>query len=81
MNMLSSEQIKHWIEAELADSRVEVQGDGRHFNAMVICPMFAGKNTLQRHRMVYAALGEHMQGRIHALSLKTYTPDELDREV
>jgi len=77
--MLLSDQIKLWIETGLPHSQAEVEGDGQHFSAKVICSMFSGKNSLQRHRMVYAALGDKMQGQIHALSLKTYTPDELEK--
>ena len=49
---------------------------GSIFNALVICQDFEGKNTVQRHRMVYAALGERMQTDIHALSLRTLTESE-----
>lgn len=65
------------IEAGLPDSRAEVRGeDGVHFEATVICPAFAGKPTLKRHRMVYATLGDRMGGEIHALGLRTLTPEE-----
>lgn len=74
--MTSPEQIKEWIEAGLAGSTASVSGDGRHFDAVIICPAFAGCNTLKRHRMVYAALGTKMQAEIHALSMQTFTPDE-----
>ena len=50
--------------------------DGVHFEATVVASAFAGKLPLARHRMVYATLGELMGGAIHALSLKTLTPDE-----
>ena len=63
--------------AERATSRAQVQGeDGVHFEATVVASAFAGKLPLARHRMVYATLGELMGGAIHALSLKTLTPDE-----
>jgi acid stress-induced BolA-like protein IbaG/YrbA len=74
--MVTPENIKTWIEAGLPHSRVDATGDGHHFEAVVICPDFAGKNKIARHRMVYAALGERMKAEIHALSLKTLTPDE-----
>lgn len=65
------------IEAGLAGARAEVQGDdGVHFEATVICAAFAGKLPLARHRMVYATLGGKMGGEIHALQLRTLTPDE-----
>ena len=50
--------------------------DGVHFAATVVCAEFDGKSTLQRHRMVYATLGDKMGGEIHALSLITQTPEE-----
>ncbi len=75
--MVTAEQIENWIKAELPNSQVTVQGDdGRHFNALVISQAFDGKNTIQRHRLVYAALGERMQSDIHALSLRTLTEQE-----
>ena len=58
-------------------ARVQVQGDdGVHFEATVVASQFAGKLPLARHRMVYATLGELMGGAIHALALKTLTPEE-----
>lgn len=74
--MVSPEDIKAWIEAGLADSQVTIDGDGHHFDAIVVCPAFEGKNSIARHRMVYAALGDKMKETIHALSFKTLTPDE-----
>lgn len=75
--MISSHEIKLWIEQGLANSQVEVDGDGHHFAAKIISADFAGKDTLTRHRMVYTALGDKMQSKIHALSLQTATPDEI----
>lgn len=77
--MVTPQAIKQWIEAGLADSQVEIDGDGQHFEAVIVCPDFADKNEIQRHRMVYAALGDKMQQTIHALSFKTLTPDELNK--
>ncbi len=77
--MVTAEQIKEWIERGLADSRVVYsEGDGQHFEAVVLCDTFTGKNMLMRHRMVYEALGHRMQTDIHALSLKTFTPAEYE---
>lgn len=75
--MVTSQEIKQWIEADLAESQVTIDGDGHHFEATIVCPAFAGKNSIQRHRMVYAALGDKMKVAIHALSFKTLTPDEV----
>lgn len=76
--MVDANQIKAMIEAELPEAEVEVAGDdGVHFAARVVSPNFAGKGVVEQHRMVYAALGEHMGEAIHALSLRTLTPDQL----
>jgi len=65
------------IQAGLPGATVAVTGDdGVHFEAHVICPSFAGKSTLQRHRLVYATLGKYMGNEIHALGLKTQSPEE-----
>jgi len=72
--------IRDLIQQGLPGARVEVSGDdGVHFEALVVSDAFAGKMPLARHRMVYATLGERMGGEIHALALKTLTPDEAAR--
>jgi len=77
---MDTHTIQHLIQTGLPDARVEVHGpDGVHFEALVVSPAFAGKLPLARHRMVYATLGDRMGGEIHALSLKTLTPDEAAR--
>ncbi|AVP96269.1 BolA family transcriptional regulator [Ahniella affigens] len=74
---MNASQIRDLIHAGLPDAEIDVQGDdGVHFEARVISPQFAGKALLARHRMVYATLGTLMGGAIHALALKTLTPDE-----
>ncbi len=52
------------------------QAGGGHYQLTVVSPHFAGKSRLERHRMVYAALGALMQREIHALALRTLTPGE-----
>ncbi len=74
--MVQPEDIKGWIEENLENSVVEIEGDGHHFNAVIVCPGFAGKNRIQQHQMVYAALGDRMKSEIHALSMQTLTPEE-----
>ena len=70
-------RIQALIEHGLSGARAEVSGaDGVHFEATVIASQFAGKLPLARHRLVYATLGELMGGAIHALALKTLTPEE-----
>lgn len=78
--MVTPEQIKSWIEAELPGSQVEIDGDGRHFQAIVLCEAFAGKTRIQQHQMVYDALGDKMEVEIHALSLRTLTPGQRDQQ-
>ena len=74
---MNADRIRTLIEAGLPGARVEVQGeDGVHFEAQVVSEAFRGKLPLARHRMVYATLGELMGGEIHALALRTLTPDE-----
>ena len=74
---MNAETIQQLIEAGLPGARAQVQGDdGVHFEALVVSDAFAGKLPLARHRMVYATLGERMGGEIHALALRTLTPDE-----
>lgn len=70
------EQVKTYIAAGLDCSHLEVEGDGQHFNAVIVSAAFAGKRLIQRHQLVYAALGERMREEIHALSMKTLTPEE-----
>jgi len=74
--MVTPESVKAGIEAGLACEHVEVIGDGQHFQALVVSPQFAGRNRVQRHQLVYQALGERMREEIHALSMQTMTPEE-----
>ena len=68
--------IHGYISAGLECTHLEVDGDGQHFTALIVSPAFAGKRPIQRHQLVYAALGERMREEIHALSMKTLTPEE-----
>jgi acid stress-induced BolA-like protein IbaG/YrbA len=74
--MVMPQDIKQWIEQGLEDARVEIDGDGRHFNAVIVSPAFEGKNLVQQHQLVYAVLGDKMKAEIHALSMRTLTPAE-----
>lgn len=70
-------EIASLIEQNLAESKAAVETDGQgHYEATVVCPAFAGKRSLQRHQMVYATLGTRVGREIHALALKTFTPEE-----
>lgn len=74
--MIDPEQIKGWIAENIACDHVEVAGDGHHFEAVIVSPAFRGKSRVQQHQLVYAALGERMRAEIHALSMKTFTPED-----
>jgi len=70
------EQVRQYILDGLPCEHVEVQGDGQHFEALIVSSAFDGKRLIARHQMVYAALGERMREEIHALSMRTLTPQE-----
>jgi acid stress-induced BolA-like protein IbaG/YrbA len=74
--MVTPESVKNGIAAGLACERLEVIGDGQHFQALIVSPAFEGKSRVQRHQLVYKALGERMREEIHALSMQTLTPEE-----
>ncbi|HEY0337010.1 MAG TPA: BolA family protein [Burkholderiales bacterium] len=68
--------IKQYIEDGLQCDYVDVTGDGRHFEAVIVSALFRGKPKVRQHQLVYAALGDRMREEIHALSMKTLTPEE-----
>ena len=74
--MVTTDSVKKGIEAGLACEHVEVIGDGQHFQAVIVSKEFEARSRVQRHQLVYAALGERMREEIHALSMKTLTPQE-----
>ena len=75
--MVTPEQVAQYIENGMACEQVRVDGDGQHFQALIVSALFAGKSRVQRHQLVYSALGERMREEIHALSMRTLTPEEL----
>jgi acid stress-induced BolA-like protein IbaG/YrbA len=74
--MVTPEQVQHYITAGLKCDHIEVNGDGRHFDAIIVSPEFSGKNMVQQHQAVYRILGDRMREEIHALSMKTYSPED-----
>ena len=74
--MVTPESVKSGIEAGLECESVEVIGDGQHFQARIVSRAFEGRSRVQRHQLVYRALGERMREEIHALSMQTLTPQE-----
>lgn len=75
---MQPEEITKLIQSHLPDAKIIVQGDdGQHFQATVIAESFAGVSPVKRQQQVYAAVSSHIQsGALHALSLKTLTPQE-----
>ncbi|MEO8418355.1 MAG: BolA/IbaG family iron-sulfur metabolism protein [Methylophilaceae bacterium] len=74
--MLTALELKNYIMQGLACEHVEVLGDdGQHFEAVIVSPLFTGKNMVQQHQLVYQALGDRMRAEIHALSMRTFTPE------
>lgn len=78
--MMQPDTIKQLIEAGLEGSRAFVDGDGQHFEAIIVCDAFAGKSMVQQHQLVYQALGDKMKAEIHALSMKTLTPEQYQQQ-
>ena len=77
---MDPDEIRRLIESGLECVHVEVTGDGRHFNAVVVSSAFSGKPTIRQHRLVYGTLGERFDNEVlHALALRTYTPDQWEQ--
>jgi transcriptional regulator, BolA protein family len=74
---MNAAEVQALIEAGLPGARVQVMSDDdTHFEAVIVAEQFAGKRMIQRHQLVYAALGTRMGREIHALSIQALTPDE-----
>lgn len=77
--MITPDQVEAMIKAELPDAQIQVQdltGGGDHYQVTVVSSQFAGKGLVQQHQLVYRALQQAMSSEaIHALALKTYTPE------
>jgi len=74
---MTAEELRSIIAAGLSCEHLEVDGDGRHWSAVIVSPAFEGKRAIQRHQQVYATLGARMHtDEVHALSMKTFTPAE-----
>jgi acid stress-induced BolA-like protein IbaG/YrbA len=74
--MVEPSSIEDSIRAGLPVTHLTVNGDGAHFEAVIVSPSFAGLSRVKQHQLVYGALGERMREEIHALSMKTYSPEE-----
>jgi acid stress-induced BolA-like protein IbaG/YrbA len=79
MSAITPSQVKATIEAGIPEAIVQVTdltGGGDHYQAVVVSAQFAGKTLIQQHQLVYGTVSEAMaSGAIHALALKTYTPE------
>ena len=74
---MDPDDVANLIRSGLPDAQVQVRSpDNTHYEAQVVCSEFAGKSQVARHQMVYRTLGSRMGREIHALSLKTMTPEE-----
>jgi acid stress-induced BolA-like protein IbaG/YrbA len=79
--MLPPEQIEEWIRAGIDCSHLEVVGDGRHFQAVIVSAVFAGLSRVQRQQRVNAVLREHFETELlHALSMQCLTPEEAEAQ-
>lgn len=78
--MVTPESIQQNIAQGMTTIHLAVTGDGQHFEAVVVSDEFAGKNRVQRHQHVYQTLGDRMREEIHALSMKTFTPEEWQKQ-
>jgi acid stress-induced BolA-like protein IbaG/YrbA len=72
----TADDVKRYIAQNLDCEVLEVDGDGHHFNALIVSSAFEGAPRIARHQRVYAALGDRMRQEIHALSMRTLTPAE-----
>ncbi|MFO0571003.1 MAG: BolA family transcriptional regulator [Polyangiaceae bacterium] len=76
--MMEPEVVTALLRKAFPDGEIQVEdmtGTRDHFDARIVSEAFVGKSRLEQHQLVYAALGDAMKGPIHALALKTYTPE------
>ncbi len=74
---MNPEEVKKLIEAGLPDCDITVTGDGSHFDTIVVGEVFGGLSPVKKQQLVYATVADRItSGAMHALSIKTYTPDE-----
>ena len=76
---MDASEIEKLIRAGIPDAEVTIRdlaGDGDHYAATVIAASFRGKSRVQQHQLVYRALGDRMRAEVHALSMRTLTPEE-----
>ncbi len=76
LHMLTPDTLKNYIASALPCTHIELEGDGQHFYATIVSAEFSGLSMIKRHQKVYAALGDRMKAEVHALSMKTYSPEQ-----
>jgi stress-induced morphogen len=75
--VLSTDNVKQMIEKHIPDADVQIRdltGTSDHFAVRVVSSTFEGKSLIEQHKMIYAAVGEHMTREIHALQIETSIP-------
>jgi acid stress-induced BolA-like protein IbaG/YrbA len=77
---MQATELEALIKAGIPDAQVIINGEGDHFEAIVVSGRFAGCSLVKQHQLVYGTLGDRMGGEIHALSLHTYTPEDWDSQ-
>ena len=78
---MTAEELRTLIAAGLPCDHLQVEGDGRHWSAVIVSGAFQGKRPIQRHQLVYATLGARMHtDEVHALSMRTLTPAEWESQ-
>ena len=81
MQAITNEEVKAILLANLDNAEISVDGDGYQYQITIVSQVFSGKNTIQRHKTIYSLLNDVISdGRLHALSLKTLTPEEKQGE-
>lgn len=77
---MTLDELKNLFLTHFKDAQIFVDGDGRHFETIIISHDFAAKSSLQRQREVYALVTEQLNdGSLHALTMKLYTPEEWNK--
>ncbi|PWC20261.1 cell division protein BolA [Brenneria roseae subsp. roseae] len=78
---MENNEIKDVLMKALALEEVHVSGDGSHFQVIAVGELFTGMSRVKKQQAVYAPLKEYIaDNRIHALSIKAYTPEEWQRD-
>lgn len=76
--MIEAAEVERLLRIRFSDAElqlVDLTGTQDHYQARIVSQAFSGKSLIEQHQLVYGALGSAMSGAIHALALKTYTPD------